>query len=1673
MFLGLSSALTSVRRNFLPWIKDGLKLYYPFSKNSDYKVSHASSGSTSFDGTNDYVDTTHVLSSSVLTVSYWINITEDTTYQYHFSARDGANDGLIVYGLDSDQKSLTAKFNSVGTTFSVSAYNTWYHISIVNNGTDLRAYVDGVLANTPVSTSGESMAVTTTTKIGSNELGTLYFTDGSFANFAIWSRALSASEVQGIMYKKYADLGSVDKTSLVSWYGLDAESLGSELVTNGTFDTDTTGWTATRATLSSVSGGQSGNCLSVLRDSGGDQSGYQALTSVTGKTYKLTAWVKSGTSGADTFHIQLATGSDYERADGTSSDTWTQYSTIFTATATTMYVTLRKSSSVSGSMLFDGATLSEVQVEDLHGTNEGSIYGATTNATVYGGNAPQIPRILDVAQPKQAVQLADGSTSFDGTDDYISVADADNLSFGDGSTDSAFTISMWVNMGDVTSLPLVSKGVFNTSGEWILHTGSDDKIYFMLLDESGATTYERIFTDTAITSYENQWTHITGTYDGRGGSSALDGLKIYINGSSVATTGGGGGTYVAMENLGADVHIGRDDATYFNGSMANVGIWSSALTQTQVQELMFTEKYAGLSADLRNNLVSWYDLGATSLGSELVTASNAVSIDSEADTTTGWTTNNATISSVGTDGGVSVHSGSYQMKIVDAGSASKAGYSLTTVIGKAYRFSAYLYTASGQGASTTAGLEVRNASISGTLLANIGQATVDAYTLTEVDFVATGTTTFLNITPANATADITYADSVSIKELTLDDSQGTNHGSPVGTTTTTGYTSSPHGVVDPINYGTLHSGTALSFDGSNDYVSVADDASLDVLGGDFTIGFWIKSEGSVSSLESPFSRYLTSGEHGIYTYISHTNGSVSLRFNDSVNAEVVLATTGLDIRNDGKWHHIVWSMDRSGNGLVFGDGALLSTVDISARNATCNIAQTLNIGANSSGSQLFDGKISSVKIFNSALTLAQIQEMYLNPEQILPTGVASSNLKLWLPLQEGSGTTNYDGSGNNNDGTISGATWVKAETEIAQVGLVRQNKPMVFDGSDDYVALSAFGSAPTAMSICFWVYPKSWETDTGGWIIDSGSLEVVVGSANATQMYFNHENANHHRFAPPAVNTWTHVVATWTAKDANALVYFNGVAQSDVSSDNYGTIGAGNQIGRRNNGSYNFDGLISEVAVWDEVLTATEVTALYNSGTPLDASADSGNYASSIGLQGYWRNDGDTTWTDRANTGVASFDGTGDYISLPSGVYTRWGNADSFSISIWFHYNGHDMSGGSECIFGLVGNDSNARPQIALVYTSSDRLVITVREDDSNDGNAVTTDSALSVGFHHAVITVEGGSSPNVTLYLDNTSIGSDNTNSLVFVGSDFGEGNIGGLGVTGSASDIFFTGQVSGTHIFDVVLTASEVSELYAIDKRSSISGHSQFGNCVGSWLMGAGSGDTTSTIQDQTSENNDATVTNATLVGYNDGTVAGSPTSIVLTEGITSGRDSQGFYLTDTDENVLTLNGAEYVEVPDSEALDLLSAGFSVEAWVNIKSLDDYNPIVTQWHSTDNGNSSWTLETVGSDLTFYMRDGGSNKGAVSSSTATLDVWRHVVGVFEGDGVSGGLKVYVDGVIGGTTQTVTTSQQSAFNIFIGEFANKINPFNGKIDDVRIYSDALSATEVEKNYNAGLSKHRN
>jgi hypothetical protein len=74
------------------------------------------------------------------------------------------------------------------------------------------------------------------------------------------------------------------------------ETLGSEILTNPSFDADTTGWNAGNSSiLASVVGGVSNNSLRITEDGAASPYAFQDKTQVANKQYKVSAWVKQGT----------------------------------------------------------------------------------------------------------------------------------------------------------------------------------------------------------------------------------------------------------------------------------------------------------------------------------------------------------------------------------------------------------------------------------------------------------------------------------------------------------------------------------------------------------------------------------------------------------------------------------------------------------------------------------------------------------------------------------------------------------------------------------------------------------------------------------------------------------------------------------------------------------------------------------------------------------------------------------------------------------------------------------------------------------------------------------------------------------------------------------------------------------------------------------------------------------------------------------------------------------------------------------------------------------------------------------------------------------------------------------------------------------------------------------
>ena len=227
----------------------------------------------------------------------------------------------------------------------------------------------------------------------------------------------------------------------------------------------------------------------------------------------------------------------------------------------------------------------------LSDNGSGGNDGTMTNFTTFSTDVPTAPSFTNTK-----------SIALDGVDDFVNVTDADNLSFGDGSSDSPFSISAWIKMNDATRFFVLSKGlVFSSNYEYLLNTNASDKLALSLYDSSNNSRIGRLY-NTPLTSYENQWVHICSTYSGNGLSS---GIKVYINGVRVDDTDSNSGTYVAMENGNRNLNIGRTETgLYSNGKIDEVSVFNTELSQSDITSIYGGGVPSSLSS--YSSLVSWW-----------------------------------------------------------------------------------------------------------------------------------------------------------------------------------------------------------------------------------------------------------------------------------------------------------------------------------------------------------------------------------------------------------------------------------------------------------------------------------------------------------------------------------------------------------------------------------------------------------------------------------------------------------------------------------------------------------------------------------------------------------------------------------------------------------------------------------------------------------------------------------------------------------------------------------------------------------------------------------------------------------------------------------------------------------------------------------------------------------
>jgi len=355
---------------------------------------------------------------------------------------------------------------------------------------------------------------------------------------------------------------------------------------------------------------------------------------------------------------------------------------------------------------------------------------------------------------------------------------------------------------------------------------------------------------------------------------------------------------------------------------------------------------------------------------------------------------------------------------------------------------------------------------------------------------------------------------------------------------------------------------SMEFDGTDDFLNISHSSVLDFTNNKFSFSAWVYAENSTYGT--------IIGKTGRYTYYAGTSSIKQRLFVNGSSGNLSADSNTFLEQNKWSFISVTWSGSVVRfyiNGVYDGGGALVNTLT----------GQTTPITVGKSVTEFFDGKITELGMYDRVLTDLEVASLY---NQGMPTNLLVNR-------------NNYQ-SGN---------------------PTVFNTKQVDFDGTDDYLDLGS-QSANSSLTYSAWV---KLTDNSAGLILQYGKSMIRFGNATTLNWWSDISSAQLNTTISSIEDQWSHIVVTQTGQ--NAVVYLNGVqVNSSTSQAVVNTASNDSAIGKYvNSNTWHFTGEISQVGIWNEVLTANEVSSLYNHGLPIDLTTDQAAYESSSNLVGYWR----------------------------------------------------------------------------------------------------------------------------------------------------------------------------------------------------------------------------------------------------------------------------------------------------------------------------------------------------------------------------------------------------------------------------------------------------------------------
>lgn len=621
------------------------------------------------------------------------------------------------------------------------------------------------------------------------------------------------------------------------------------------------------------------------------------------------------------------------------------------------------------------------------------------------------------------------------------------------------------------------------------------------------------------------------------------------------------------------------------------------------------------------------------------------------------------------------------------------------------------------------------------------------------------------------------------------------------------------------------------FNGSSSYIDLG--ASLLSSKSAFSVSTWVKFDNLNTQNFIFYNSESGSGTQlGFYDY---GNGNIYFQPDASTsNNRGYISNSGLYTTDE--WTHIVMVFDGSATGnsnrlkaYIQGQSITLTydgTIPSNSGTSTCNSW----IGGRASTK--FSGKIDQVRIFNKAISAAEVSKLYGNGAGEIACTYTSTTNNVAYPIAN---TAYYKLDNNSKDSARSTGKF---------------NEGAIYSGNNGKITINNFPTL-TQVGISMWVniadvtsnYALAARYGSIGGADDREFAIYNYGASNGfvASIYYNGNNGNAIIITGGDYltnNTWHHIAFTSDGSTQPKL-YIDGVQRGTAQSNNNSYYSSSQPVligAFSASSAYNLTGRIDQVRIYNTALSSTDVSNLY-AETASDTSTlsfPSGKTAiatyqldgNSTDLSGNY-NGTDTNVTyahDGTINGTVNFNfgrfgqsakiggASSDYIDLGtiSELPSYSQNTLDFSWSGWVKASTAELNGtsgsnfffgnrnGSYQFIGMGGNTNANFPTGEITYYTFG--------GSGYHNNWIQSPNTYDDGnWHHVVVTDEYNLETDDrtrTIFVDTVQVAQDTVDKQF--------SNSTGITSIGTNDVNTFGGSIDQVRIYSTILDSDQVTELY-----------------------------------------------------------------------------------------------------------------------------------------------------------------------------------------------------------------------------------------------------------------------